>query len=63
MTDGGQVIRSRIAQVKVLLEILFSILNVVATDDLKISMVLILFVVQKVYLFQESPFMMFQLSH
>jgi hypothetical protein len=47
----------------VLLEIIFSILNVVATDDLKISMVLILFVVQKVDLFQQSLFMMLQLSH
>jgi hypothetical protein len=39
------------------LEVVFSILNVIATDDLEVSVVLILFVVEEVDAFEKSLFM------
>jgi hypothetical protein len=39
------------------LEVVFSILNVIATDDLEVSVVLILFVVEEVDAFEKALFM------
>ena len=47
----------------VLLEVVFSVLDVVAPEDLGVSVVLILFVVEKVDSFQQPLLMVLQLSH
>jgi len=47
----------------VLLEVVFSVLDVIAPEDLGVSVVLILFVVEKVDSFQQSLLMVLQLSH
>jgi hypothetical protein len=46
-----------------ILEVVFAVLDVVATDDLQISVVLVLFVVKKVDVFEKTLFMVFKLSH
>ena len=47
----------------VLLEVVFSVLDVIVPEDLGVSVVLILFVVEKVDSFQQSLLMVLQLPH
>ena len=45
------------------LEIVFAVLDVVATDDLEISMVLVLFIVKEVDVFEKTLLVVFELPH